>query len=799
MQATSSNNSQPSYEQKQQETHQDDSSQNREQAKHSSLTTQVNKHSMADGDNGVSAPDDKSIKIPLMTPKPLKIPLGVIISDTKQKGTTPSPISPRGTKPLPRLQIPEAGHKEKSPRSPRAELPRNIAENAPQSPGREQIIQMADSVADAYRGFGSPRKEQPKPRRLESRRGLDVTTPSSTLEDADNPQKSNAVTTTTTQITTTTTTTTSTQSTTRSSSVTPSATSDGLLTEPQANFSGSTTQTQIHEKNTADSLIARSGSLPDEPGYQPGEIFIKVRRKISMPKVFVPASDKAVTSSVRPAPDLKYSKESQMAALVDMLVAECTTEPINPNDLGSISQNNNALDIDHLPPELVEFKPSLKSQKKSALTQLIHALFCSEVESSEAWKKAISINQQFNRGGYGWTPSSGDFSGEKLTQLESMLKSFVEDFTSRIFTNKPTLQSFTFPENFKNFLCSADQKFVEKLIDQDRLAAEGNKNFYKLSKKTIDQLRAYFFINILVSRFMKSMLLMDDNSNTQLSSALIQMEIKYINKSALALFSDFQKQSFDRFPEDLQKKIIEKSENEFKAMSIKRGKERFLSIREQSSKRHLRSRSDHGASSNANPLEEKALNEYKKRNYQKQVENLRKQVDEKLAQILVELEVEEFPSSLSKKIDEIKMSWFSVGDEVSNFVIIEKLLQTLRDLIISTGMNSNLMKFETKILEIANESPDMRARRRATMPIRLDDLEFLNSIIGITLNSDESTTTTTNTDLMTTTTTATTATTTMTATTPMTTTGVNPALTDILATLPPTPESIGNERQKNDS
>ena len=148
------------------------------------------------------------------------------------------------------------------------------------------------------------------------------------------------------------------------------------------------------------------------------------------------------------------------------------------------------------------------------------------------------------------------------------------------------------------------------------------------------------------------------------------------------------------------------------------------------------------------------------------------------------------------------MSWFSVGDEVSNFVIIEKLLQTLRDLIISTGMNSNLMKFETKILEIANGSPDMRARRRATMPIRLDDLEFLNSIIGITLNSDESTTTTTNTDLMTTTTTATTATTattTMTATTPMTTTGVNPALTDILATLPPTPESIGNERQKNDS
>ena len=290
------------------------------------------------------------------------------------------------------------------------------------------------------------------------------------------------------------------------------------------------------------------------------------------------------------------------------------------------------------------------------------------------------------------------------------------------------------------------------------------------------------------------MLLTRDNSNTQLSSVLIQLEIKCINKVALKLFNDFQKQSFDRFPEDLQRKIIEKSENELKAMSIKRGKERFFSIREKSSKRHLRSRSDLGTSSTANPLEEKALSEYQKRNHQRQLESLYKQVDAQLAQILVELGIKEFPISLSQKIDKLKISWFSIGDEVSTTVIIDNLLRAIRNVIVATAIDPDLLNLEQKLLKLGTESADSRAKRRATMPVSLEDLEFLNAILDETINSDESTTTTT-----TTTNTKQTTTTTTTTMTPLMTAGVNPAPTATTATLPSIPKSNVSEQQSNDS
>jgi flagellin len=57
---------------------------------------------------------------------------------------------------------------------------------------------MADSEAYAYRGFGSPRKEQPIPRRLESRRDLDKSLTERALEKTDNSQKSTTSTTSTT-------------------------------------------------------------------------------------------------------------------------------------------------------------------------------------------------------------------------------------------------------------------------------------------------------------------------------------------------------------------------------------------------------------------------------------------------------------------------------------------------------------------------------------------------------------------------------------------------------------------------
>ena len=133
-----------------------------------------------------------------MVSKPVAIKLEVISSEATKNQTTPMPISPRGIKPIPRLQLPEVVQNPKSPRSPRADQMHNAVENRLQSPGKDEIIKMADSVADAFRVFGSPRKEQPTPRRLESRRDLDKPLTHRPAEKTENSQESTTITTTTT-------------------------------------------------------------------------------------------------------------------------------------------------------------------------------------------------------------------------------------------------------------------------------------------------------------------------------------------------------------------------------------------------------------------------------------------------------------------------------------------------------------------------------------------------------------------------------------------------------------------------
>jgi hypothetical protein len=85
-----------------------------------------------------------------------------------------------------------------------------------------------------------------------------------------------------------------------------------------------------------------SGALPDEPGYQPGQIFVKVRRKISMPKVYVPVSYRVVTSSVQRKKDKKIDEDlinfeqslsSLAAESVESRAKRCATMPMNLDDL----------------------------------------------------------------------------------------------------------------------------------------------------------------------------------------------------------------------------------------------------------------------------------------------------------------------------------------------------------------------------------------------------------------------------------------------------------------------------------
>ena len=183
MQATSSPSAKSSYQQSQQEAHEDDATKNQAQANHSSLNTSADMNGESGRDNDGSNSSKNNDKKPIMVTNPISIKLEGMSSEVMKNQVTPTstqtptstptptptqtliptPISPRGVKPIPRLPLPDAGKNPKSPRSPRTDQPRNGAEQVPKSPGRDEIIHMADSVADAYRAFGSPRKEQPTP------------------------------------------------------------------------------------------------------------------------------------------------------------------------------------------------------------------------------------------------------------------------------------------------------------------------------------------------------------------------------------------------------------------------------------------------------------------------------------------------------------------------------------------------------------------------------------------------------------------------------------------------------------
>jgi hypothetical protein len=814
MQATPSNTAQNSYQQSQQDTQEDNPSQNREQANHSNLNASVKNNSTQGGDNDGVASNKEPAKKPVMASKPVKTSLDVITSKVEKNQKTPTPISPRGFKPIPRLQLPETGQNPKSPRSPRGDQPRNVAESEPKSPGRDEIIKMADSVADAFRAFGSPRKEQPTPRRLESRRDLDKSLTERALEKTDDSQKSTTSTTsttataqasiTTTATTTTTTTTIDTQPATTMNSLERDAISTGLAAESQLDFSNTVTQIDNPAVLNSAHQTGGSGALPNEPGYQPGQFFIKARRKISMPKVFATASNNVVTPPVQSARDVKYSKQAQMVLLADMLVAECAGDSINPNDMGSISQNNTALNLNKLPIEFNEFNYYLKGKNKPNLTHLIHAIFRPDFESSDAWKKAIAIDHKFSRGGYTWTPRSGNFEGDFENQLKSLLQGYADEFAAHLFGILPNVKSIGITEELKTFLFMADKKFVEKLIDQDSRASAGEKGFDRQSKKNIEQLRAYFLMNILVTRLIKPMLITESRSKMHVSMALLQMEIHSVNKAALELCKDFQQKSFELFPDSLQKIMIRKSEDELKIATIQKRKDRFLQIKEGYSQRHTRSRSDLGIGMKANPLEDRARLEYQKKNQRKQLENQSKQINDQLGQILAEMEINEFPSSLAKKIDAVKMTWFSIDDEISNHAVVQNILKTTRNLIAATKMDKNLIAFEEKIRSLASESLDSRAKRRATMPLSLGDLDFLNAILDQTINYDfpsesNSSNSTPSSILSTADDAENTITTTTTANTTTTTTTIfNPAVVTVQNSLPSTPESNSSGSQKND-
>lgn len=721
----------------------------------SALNTASPKASSGGDKSDASATSEKKSKVPVLISKPLEEKSNIVSEGIKKSDALRLPASPRGFKPIPRLVLPESQNNlqksprsAQSPRSPRADSAQDKKDSVPKNIGKDEVIRIADSLNDAYRAFGSPRKEQPQPRRLESRRGLETK-----LTD---DKEEITTTTTTTKTTTTTTATIRPMAVGKETALAQIATAPGNEVNDGITSIDNSLMLGGSFKNTG------SASLPDESGYQPGQMFVKVRRRVSMPKVLVPVSNVAVTLSSPRIPPSKYSKEAQMEVLADMLVTDCAEHGVNPNDMGSLGRVDSPLNLDQLPPELREFKGKLQAKNKPASNHLMHALFWPEVESSDTWKKALAIDHQFSRSGYGFSPRSGGFEGADRDQLASMLEGFAENFALILFKSPPTLKSLGMPEDFKKFLCIADQKFVIRLLDQDSRAVKGEKGTHPLSKRQIDQLRAYFLTHLLVTRFIQPMLITPDRSQTAVASMLLKLEMKFMNRSALELSRDFQEKSFEKFPEDLQNKLIKKSEDELRKENINKRTNNLIEMNKKLSQRHARSRSDLGFSTQFNPLEEKAKIEHQKT-------ILRKQIDDQLSQIKCELGIKEFPSGIAKQIKAVKTTWFSNGDEINNRNVLDKLLKTSQTFIVNGSINQEMIDFEAKLSTLSSESIEMRARRRASMPVNLGDLEFLNAILDKTIDSDISILPSTHSMTLSTTTTTTTATTTTTTTTTATT------------------------------
>ncbi len=711
-----------------------------------------------DKKNGTVSTDKVSVKLPAMMSKPAmeKLNLSALsgLSGASEKKRV-VPTSPRGIKPLPRLPLPDETQKlPTSPRSPRSPE-KSLADHSPATAKTEEQLKaeakaMADSLSEAYRSLGSPRKEQPKPRRLESHRKLNseisttttLTTACTTTTTTTATLPITATTTTTTTATTTpatiappatvitttlagtstttTTTTTATPATTATAaSATPPGQADTVLPlTPKA--SDASPRLDAKSSDDAPPILRETGDHTQQT------IILRPRRWIPQQTATVAINDVAITSSARRAPPVKYSKQEQMTVLVNMLVTECTEKPLNPNNLGEIGRIDSKLDPAHLPPALESFSAYLKAKKSPGSNHLMHAIFWADVEKSESWKKAIGSSKAMNAQLH-WTPASGKFEGAKEAHLGAMLKNSADDFAAHLFKPPVTLASLELPDDFKTFLCMADQQFVIQLQNQDRRAANNEKGFYPLSIKNIEQARAYFLSHLLVTRFLQPMLVASVDTMTSAKSIFLKAQMKSLAMATVKLSQDFQSRSFEQFPSDLQNWLVQKSSDEIKAETLERGKSRFIALREKSSQRHLRSRSDQGAATQQNALEAKARQKF-----------LRSQIDEQLRQVRESLSIAEFPTAVADKISAEKLSWAASSSDISKHAVVSNLLKTVRALVLETKtVSAELMGLEVDLAALASKELTARAQRRATMPISLNDMEFLNVLMNDSITDGE--------------------------------------------------------------
>jgi hypothetical protein len=323
----------------------------------------------------------------------------------------------------------------------------------------------------------------------------------------------------------------------------------------------------IKKTKSSDDLDSASSMAPNQ------EQFVIVRRAtISFPR--------SETSDT-----LKPAQTTQ--ALVDILVKEVTSTPINKKTVTTVGRQDCAIVVFHLP-EILKPYVDKKSEKFIKSEKLLQSLFSEDIKSGNAWHEFEKIYAEIIVKNSKKIYEFGEADPNKIAAAKSMLKPYSDRIAESFFGKNKQVLSFPLPKEIINFLLTSDHAFFKKLMDSSDAS--------KLSMDDIDKARFSFINNLLVTRLLQPLIV------SKLSSPATQLEIWFqsaildsLQEAVITFSEDFFEVSFSKAPENLRTNAIKKikdEEREKKEADLQRAKVRFSEIRLNSSRRHDRAVSE---------------------------------------------------------------------------------------------------------------------------------------------------------------------------------------------------------------
>ena len=412
---------------------------------------------------------------------------------------------------------------------------------------------------------------------------------------------------------------------------------------------------------------------------------------------------------------LKPAQTTQ--ALVDILVKEVTSTPINKKTVTTVGRQDCAIVVFHLPEILMPYVDK-KSEKFIKSEKLLQSLFAEEIESGNPWKEFEKIYAEIKEKNSLSLYEFGEVDPNEIAAAKSMLKPFSDRIAEAFFGKNKQVKNFPLPKEIINFLLTADHAFFKKLIDSSGTS--------KLSMDDIDKARFSFLNNLLVTRLLQPLIV------SKLASPATQLEIWFqsaildsLQEAVITFSEDFFEVSFSKAPENLRNtaiKRIKDEEREKKEANLERAKARFSEMRLNSSRRHERAISEGFKTSDA--LE--VISKYKLRE---------KALKDRMNKMKETFSMKHLPEALLSLIDSGYKQFMVSHQEIND----NQILDYLKKIAISYKENAVLgndtsMETVEEFIEKLKKAEDFethnKAIRRATRVTKNFDKGFLKEVFS---------------------------------------------------------------------